>query len=227
VEETGHIFTSTGAKGLTSAISDVTQFAEAFVACSANDETLLGRESGSDSEIGLARQWRVQQFSRWMTEMLHTSLGDLQSGAFNSRSQLGQFAYVNHSPFAQCMLAERHIGLIFFKDRGHHESPIHPGTGVARQNGIPAEVEAIWRTHDRERSRVRPRGLLRPAARPVRPSTIRTSLASPQQAATASCMAFGNEPAPKRSENNSDEPGTDDVTEPDARTLCTSGAINP
>ncbi|TDW31607.1 4-hydroxybenzoate 3-monooxygenase [Cryobacterium psychrophilum] len=108
VGDAGHIVPPTGAKGLNSAISDVTQLAEALTAFYANDETLLGRYS----ETALARQWRVQQFSRWMTEMLHTSSGDLQSGAFDYRSQLGQLDYVTHSPLAQRMLAEQYTGLL-------------------------------------------------------------------------------------------------------------------
>ena len=108
VGDAGHIVPPTGAKGLNSAISDVTELAAAFTAFYANDETLL---SGY-SDTALARQWRVQQFSRWMTEMLHTSRGDLQSDAFDYRSQLGQLDYVTRSPLAQRMLAEQYTGLL-------------------------------------------------------------------------------------------------------------------
>ena len=108
VGDAGHIVPPTGAKGLNSAISDVTQLASALTAFYANDETLLA----GYSDTALARQWRVQQFSRWMTEMLHTSPGDLHTGAFDYRSQLGQLDYVTHSPLAARMLAEQYTGLL-------------------------------------------------------------------------------------------------------------------
>ncbi|GEP26474.1 4-hydroxybenzoate 3-monooxygenase [Cryobacterium levicorallinum] len=107
VGDAGHIVPPTGAKGLNSAISDVTQLAAALTAHYRNDDSLLGRYS----ETALARQWRVQQFSRWMTDMLHRSPGDLQSDAFDYRSQVGQLDYVTHSPLAQRMLAEQYTGL--------------------------------------------------------------------------------------------------------------------
>ncbi|KGJ72414.1 4-hydroxybenzoate 3-monooxygenase [Cryobacterium roopkundense] len=108
VGDAGHIVPPTGAKGLNSAISDVTQLAEALTAHYRNDDSLLGRYS----DTALARQWRVQQFSRWMTDMLHRSPGDLQSDAFDYRSQVGQLDYVTHSPLAQRMLAEQYTGLL-------------------------------------------------------------------------------------------------------------------
>lgn len=108
VGDAGHIVPPTGAKGLNSAISDVTELAAALTAFYRNDETLLAGYSDS----ALARQWRVQQFSRWMTQMLHTSRGDLQSDAFDYRSQLGQLDYVTHSLLAQRMLAEQYTGLL-------------------------------------------------------------------------------------------------------------------
>ncbi|KFF60581.1 4-hydroxybenzoate 3-monooxygenase [Cryobacterium sp. MLB-32] len=108
VGDAGHIVPPTGAKGLNSAISDVTQLAEALAAHYRQDDALLARYS----ETALARQWRVQQFSRWMTDMLHRSPGDLQSDAFDYRSQVGQLDYVTHSPHAQRMLAEQYTGLL-------------------------------------------------------------------------------------------------------------------
>ncbi|TFD54454.1 4-hydroxybenzoate 3-monooxygenase [Cryobacterium frigoriphilum] len=107
VGDAGHIVPPTGAKGLNSAISDVTQLAEALTAHYRQDDSLLGRYS----ETALARQWRVQQFSRWMTDMLHRSPGDRQADLFDYRSQVGQLDYVTHSPLAQRMLAEQYTGL--------------------------------------------------------------------------------------------------------------------
>lgn len=111
VGDAGHIVPPTGAKGLNSAISDVTQLAAALVEHYAGDDTKLD----GYSEEALARQWRVQQFSQWMTEMLHRHPAEGAAGteaaAFDYRSQLGQLDYVTHSLHAQRSLAEQYTGL--------------------------------------------------------------------------------------------------------------------
>ncbi|MFT2817211.1 4-hydroxybenzoate 3-monooxygenase [Leifsonia sp. A12D58] len=107
VGDAGHIVPPTGAKGLNSAISDVTQLAAGLVDHYAGDDTTLA----GYGEAALARQWRTQQFSQWMTEMLHRHPGDLQSAAFDYRSQLGQLDYLTTSLHAQRSLAEQYTGL--------------------------------------------------------------------------------------------------------------------
>jgi p-hydroxybenzoate 3-monooxygenase len=107
VGDAGHIVPPTGAKGLNSAISDVTMLAGALVEYFAGDETRL-RAYGS---AALDRQWRTQQFSQWMTEMLHRRPGTGQESDFDYRSQLGELAYVTGSHYAQQMLAEQYTGL--------------------------------------------------------------------------------------------------------------------
>jgi p-hydroxybenzoate 3-monooxygenase len=107
VGDAGHIVPPTGAKGLNSAISDVTTLAAGLIGRYAGDDSALagyGREA-------LARQWRVQQFSQWMTELLHRHPGDLQSGEFDYRSQLGRLDYLTRSVHAQRSLAEQYSGL--------------------------------------------------------------------------------------------------------------------
>ena len=107
VGDAGHIVPPTGAKGLNSAISDVTMLAAALADHYAGDDTALAGYGAA----ALARQWRTQQFSQWMTEMLHRHPGDLQSAAFDYRSQLGQLDYLTHSLHAQRSLAEQYTGL--------------------------------------------------------------------------------------------------------------------
>ncbi len=107
VGDAGHIVPPTGAKGLNSAISDVTMLARALVDHFGGDETRL-RGYGA---AALDRQWRTQQFSQWMTEMLHRRPGDDDASAFDYRSQLGELAYVTGSTYAKQMLAEQYTGL--------------------------------------------------------------------------------------------------------------------
>jgi p-hydroxybenzoate 3-monooxygenase len=107
VGDAGHIVPPTGAKGLNSAISDVTMLAAGLIGhYSGDDSTLAGYGAAA-----LARQWKVQQFSQWMTELLHRHPGDLQSSEFDYRSQLGRIDYVTHSVHAQRSLAEQYTGL--------------------------------------------------------------------------------------------------------------------
>ncbi|KQR50672.1 4-hydroxybenzoate 3-monooxygenase [Leifsonia sp. Leaf336] len=109
--DAGHIVPPTGAKGLNSAIADVALLGRSLAAHFGGDDTLLKRYSAS----ALARQWKVQQFSQWMTEMLHVhrEVADPSAGAFRYRSQLGQLEYTTGSRHAQAALAEQYAGLPF------------------------------------------------------------------------------------------------------------------
>ncbi|MDY7527394.1 MULTISPECIES: 4-hydroxybenzoate 3-monooxygenase [Cryobacterium] len=107
--DAGHIVPPTGAKGLNSAIADVTMLAAALAAHYADDDALL---SGY-GEAALRRQWRVQQFSQWMTDLLHRNRTDLQTMEFDYQSQLGRLDYVTGSVHAQRELAEQYSGLPF------------------------------------------------------------------------------------------------------------------
>ena len=107
VGDAGHIVPPTGAKGLNSAISDVTLLSFALIDHFAGHDDRLSRYGAS----ALDRQWRTQQFSQWMTEMLHRVPGDDDIAAFQYRSQLGQLAYVTGSDYAKQMLAEQYTGL--------------------------------------------------------------------------------------------------------------------
>ncbi|MCU1413002.1 MAG: 4-hydroxybenzoate 3-monooxygenase [Microbacteriaceae bacterium] len=106
VGDAGHIVPPTGAKGLNAAISDVAMLGAAFTTYYAGDAGPLS----TYSERALRRQWKTQYFSRWMTEMLHTS-GAGTEAEFRYRGQVGQLEYVTGSHYALQSLAEQYTGL--------------------------------------------------------------------------------------------------------------------
>ncbi|MCX7522259.1 4-hydroxybenzoate 3-monooxygenase [Microbacterium sp. STN6] len=105
--DAGHIVPPTGAKGLNSAIADVTLLADAFARYYAGDEAPLA----GYSDAVLSRQWRIQQFSQWMTRMLHRHPGDAGEHRFDYFSQLGELDYTTGSVHAMRSLAEQYTGL--------------------------------------------------------------------------------------------------------------------
>ena len=66
--DAAHIVTPTGAKGLNLAVADVRLLSRALIEFYRNGATVL-LESYSTS--ALARVWKAQRFSWWMTSMLH------------------------------------------------------------------------------------------------------------------------------------------------------------
>ncbi len=102
--DSAHIVPPTGAKGLNLAVADVTVLAEALIDwyASGNPAGLAGY-----SETCLRRVWRAEQFSYWMTSMLHR-LGD---DPFDLQIQLSQLRYLVSSEAAARTLAENYVGL--------------------------------------------------------------------------------------------------------------------
>jgi p-hydroxybenzoate 3-monooxygenase len=102
--DAAHIVPPTGAKGLNLAVNDVRLLAAALVA---------RYNEGSDaalelySETALRRVWRAQDFSNYMTQLLH----DLGGGPFESRLQLARLEYLSRSTVAATSLAENYAGL--------------------------------------------------------------------------------------------------------------------
>ncbi len=111
VGDAGHIVPPTGAKGLNAAISDVAMLGAAFTSYYAGDAAPLS----TYSDRALRRQWKTQYFSRWMTEMLHTSGGAAKDrgtdAEFRYRGQVGQLEFVTGSEYALQTLAEQYTGL--------------------------------------------------------------------------------------------------------------------
>jgi p-hydroxybenzoate 3-monooxygenase len=101
--DAAHIVPPTGAKGLNLALADVAVLAQALI-----DWYGSGDERGlaGYSAACLARVWRAEHFSYWMTSMMHR-LGD---DPFEQRLQLSQLRYVVSSEAAARMFAENYVG---------------------------------------------------------------------------------------------------------------------
>jgi p-hydroxybenzoate 3-monooxygenase len=102
--DAAHIVPPTGAKGLNLAVNDVRILAEALCAFYANGST-TGLDAYSDT--CLDRVWRVQDFSTYMTTLLHRLDGD----DFDAGLQRSRLRYVTSSEAAARSLAENYVGL--------------------------------------------------------------------------------------------------------------------
>lgn len=105
--DAAHTVPPTGAKGLNLALADVRVLAPALIrAVRDGDETLLGEYS----ETALSRVWKAQNFSYWMTTMLHTAPGETE---FATARRLGELRAVTESPHGRAYLAEQYTGWPF------------------------------------------------------------------------------------------------------------------
>ena len=102
--DAAHIVPPTGAKGMNLAIADVVVLAEALSSWyrSGDDEALR-----CYSERCLQRVWRVQDFSSWMTTLLHRQPDESQ---FESRVQEARQDYLVQSRAMATSLAENYVG---------------------------------------------------------------------------------------------------------------------
>lgn len=105
--DAAHIVPPTGARGLNSAASDIYYLYHAMV-----EHYKDGDSTGLDkySEKALARVWKAQRFSWWMTTMLHTFPESL---AYDQKLQDTDLAYLFSSEKALGSLAENYVGLPF------------------------------------------------------------------------------------------------------------------
>jgi p-hydroxybenzoate 3-monooxygenase len=102
--DAAHIVPPTGAKGLNLAINDVRLLAEALASWYADgSREALDRYSAT----ALRRVWRAQDFSNYMTQLMH----DLYGGEFERRLQLSRLEYLKRSRAARTSLAENYAGL--------------------------------------------------------------------------------------------------------------------
>jgi p-hydroxybenzoate 3-monooxygenase len=102
--DAAHIVPPTGAKGLNLAVNDVRLLAPAIAAFLRDDDRdALARYSTT----ALRRVWRAQEFSNYMTQLLH----DLGGGPFEQGLQLARLDYLERSEAAARMLAENYVGL--------------------------------------------------------------------------------------------------------------------
>jgi p-hydroxybenzoate 3-monooxygenase len=102
--DSAHIVPPTGAKGLNLAVNDVRLLAPGLKALIRDGDSKL---LDGYTAAALRRVWRAQDFSNYMTQMLH----DLGGGAFQRRMQLARLEYVERSEAAARSLAENYVGL--------------------------------------------------------------------------------------------------------------------
>jgi p-hydroxybenzoate 3-monooxygenase len=102
--DAAHIVPPTGAKGLNLAVNDVRVLAEALTAFYESGST-TGLDEYSDT--CLQRVWRVQDFSTYMTTLLHRLDGD----DFDAGLQRARLRYVTTSEAAARSLSENYVGL--------------------------------------------------------------------------------------------------------------------
>jgi p-hydroxybenzoate 3-monooxygenase len=104
--DAAHIVPPTGAKGLNLAASDVRYLARGLI-----DFYKDKSASGLDhySRDALARVWKAERFSWWMTMLLHT----FPDNPFDAKVQLAELDYLFKSRAAVTAFAENYVGLPF------------------------------------------------------------------------------------------------------------------
>ena len=105
--DAAHIVPPTGARGLNSAASDIYYLYHAML-----DHYRKGDDAGLDaySQKALARVWKAQRFSWWMTMLLHRFPDRI---SYDERLQDTEMAYLFSSETAMRLLAENYVGLPF------------------------------------------------------------------------------------------------------------------
>jgi p-hydroxybenzoate 3-monooxygenase len=103
--DAAHIVPPTGAKGLNTAASDVHYLSQGLIHWYKDKDA-----EGIDrySEQALARVWKAERFSWWMTTLLHHFPG--QTG-FDLRMQQAEFDFLTSNESAQAALAQNYVGL--------------------------------------------------------------------------------------------------------------------
>jgi len=105
--DAAHIVPPTGAKGLNLAASDVHYLSRALLAYyKKRDDSLLG----AYGDTALARVWKAERFSWWMTTLLHKLH---EKTSFEAQMQRAELDYLASSRAAQTVLAENYVGLPF------------------------------------------------------------------------------------------------------------------
>ena len=105
--DSAHIVPPTGARGLNSAGSDIYYLYHALT-----DHYKNGSDAGLEtySQTALARIWKAQRFSWWMTTLLHRFP---DNSPYQDKLQQTELAYLFSSDAAQRSLAENYVGLPF------------------------------------------------------------------------------------------------------------------
>lgn len=105
--DAAHIVPPTGARGLNSAASDIYYLYHALI-----DHYENGDDSGLEnySTKALARIWKAQRFSWWMTSLLHKFPDQI---SYDEKLQITELEYLLSSDKALGSLAENYVGLPF------------------------------------------------------------------------------------------------------------------
>jgi p-hydroxybenzoate 3-monooxygenase len=105
--DAAHIVPPTGARGLNSAASDIYYLYHAMV-----DHYKKGDDAGLEgySKKALARVWKAQRFSWWMTMLLHRFPNNIP---YDDKLQETDLSYLFSSEAALRSLAENYVGLPF------------------------------------------------------------------------------------------------------------------
>ncbi len=103
--DAAHIVPPTGAKGLNTAASDVQYLYKALVR-----HYLDGDPAGlgAYSQTALARVWKAERFSWWMTTLLHRFP---DQGPFDLKMQQAEVEFLRTNRAAQSVLAQNYVGL--------------------------------------------------------------------------------------------------------------------
>jgi p-hydroxybenzoate 3-monooxygenase len=103
--DAAHVVPPTGAKGLNSAVADVSVLSAALIDhFKKDDDALLKRYS----DVALERNWQVQRFS-WANTAMYHQYPD--RSAFDQRMAEAQLRYLVSDRTAQILYAENHTGL--------------------------------------------------------------------------------------------------------------------
>jgi p-hydroxybenzoate 3-monooxygenase len=102
--DAAHIVPPTGAKGLNLAASDVRYLSLALI-----EHYAEKADAGLDaySARALARVWKAERFSWWMTTLMHR----ISDNSFDHKIQLAELDYLFRSPAAATVFAENYVGL--------------------------------------------------------------------------------------------------------------------
>jgi p-hydroxybenzoate 3-monooxygenase len=103
--DAAHIVPPTGAKGLNTAASDIHYLFEAMRA------HYLDHDASAMDQYGLralAREWKTQRFSWWMTTLLHHFP---EQSDFDHHIQAAEIAHLRDNIEAQRVLAKNYVGL--------------------------------------------------------------------------------------------------------------------
>ena len=103
--DSAHIVPPTGARGLNTAASDIQYLYHGLV-----DHYLNGDSKGLEeySEKALARVWKTQRFSWWLTSLLHRFPDTTD---YDRNLQRTELEYLFSSDAAQTVVAENYVGL--------------------------------------------------------------------------------------------------------------------